>query len=389
MNNLFESYVDELEFLGDSKVENNLTWQNIADQLNEKYGFLYSTDKYRKQYYAMKVSMYDDEYEQETALTEQVNELIYECKKERVKLADERTQTAAYVRRASREDSIVEIAKEFISHMNEVKYLEPYHAEDSDDEATKVAILQLSDWHYGIEIDNAWNKFNPEICKERVNKLQNEVIEYCTKNNIKDLIVLNLSDLIAGNIHLQLRLESRINVVQQVIEVSEILAEFIYNLSEHFNITYFDCLDNHSRLDPNKKDALQLESLAEIIHWHIKNRFEGHEKISIVENPISRDIITFRLFNWNIAAVHGDLDKQKDVVERLSLMTRNNYDIVFTAHQHHFSADERNQCAVISNPSLMGTDAFAEKLRLSSLPAQNLIIATKNNPVDIIKRIIL
>ena len=42
---------------------------------------------------------------------------------------------------------------------------------------------------------------------------------------------------------------------------------------------------------------------------------------------------------------------------------------------------------IIGNSSLMGTDSYAEKLRLSSDPSQTFIIATKDNVCDCIYRI--
>jgi len=62
--------------------------------------------------------------------------------------------------------------------------------------------------------------------------------------------------LIAGRIHLTIRFNSRIDVITQTIEVSELLAEFIDELSTYVPIDYYSVIDNHSRLEPNKKDAL-------------------------------------------------------------------------------------------------------------------------------------
>jgi len=44
---------------------------------------------------------------------------------------------------------------------------------------------------------------------------------------------------------------------------------------------------------------------------------------------------------------------------------------------------------LISNPSVMGTDSFAESKRLSSSPAQTLVIMDANSPAYAIHRIAL
>lgn len=54
---------------------------------------------------------------------------------------------------------------------------------------------------------------------------------------------------------------------------------------------------------------------------------------------------------------------------------------------HHFQADEKNRTIALGNGTLMGTDTYAQKLRLSSTPSQNLIIASKDNVTECIYRI--
>ena len=154
-----------------------------------------------------------------------------------------------------------------------------------------------------------------------------------------------------------------------------------------FEIHYYDCLDNHSRLEPNKKDAMDLESLARVIPWYLKERIGG--KVIIHENEFDEGIISFKCHGYEICGVHGDHDKPSAVVDNMCLMTHRHYDMVLTAHLHHFSADEKNETVVVSNGSLMGTDTYAKNLRLSSKASQNLIIVGDNSVCECIYRIIL
>ena len=50
-------------------------------------------------------------------------------------------------------------------------------------------------------------------------------------------------------------------------------------------------------------------------------------------------------------------------------MTKQDYELILTSHLHHFSCDEKNEVLVVSNSSLMGTDDYAAKLRLSAKPS--------------------
>ena len=81
--------------------------------------------------------------------------------------------------------------------------------------------------------------------------------------DITELYILNLGDLVSGRIHTTIRIDNQIDAVTQVIEVSEILAEFIANIANYtdVHIKYYDTLDNHSRLEPNKENSVELESL--------------------------------------------------------------------------------------------------------------------------------
>lgn len=289
----------------------------------------------------------------------------------------------------AREQTIKEIADNFAHVVASESPLVPYSEIKTDIFDSKAAVLMISDWHYGIKIDNFWNHFNIDICKDRIQQLKDETIDFLRTNKITTLVVVNLSDMIAGNIHSQIRLSSQEDVISQVMHSTELISEMLYEFSEHARVHYFDCIDNHSRIDPNKSESVRLESLTEISHWFLKNRFEGHQNIKVIDNLYSRDIITFELFGWNFAGVHGDLDKQNDVVKNLTLMTQKNYDVIMTAHLHHFSANEDNGCIILSNPCLMGTDDFAERLRKHSSPAQILFTVSKTCPVDIIKRMVL
>lgn len=386
----------------------DLTWEALAVILNEELGSQRSESYYRKNYkngqfrhlYETTVpkKQYFDERIQEaidvSIPTEEdaqrltMEELLFTIKKERVKLRDERTQLNANVRKIAREEDIKEIAYECASRVEDRKLLRQLYSFNEVREGSKSAILELSDWHYGIDVNSYWNTYNPDIAKYRISKLRDEVIRYLDFHNVNDLWVVNLADLICGRIHLTLRLQSRIDVITQIMEVSEILSEFLNDLrSTGCRVHYVSCLDNHSRIEPNKGDSLDFESLTRITDWYLTKRLEGI--VDFHENTYSQDIITFEVGGYKIAGIHGDKDKPSEVVKHITMMTHSHYDLILTAHLHHFSCDEQNETVVISNGSLMGTDDYAEKLRLSSKPSQNLIIVSDKSVCEAIHRIIL
>ena len=397
-----EEVLETIEELISKKIVYGLTWQGIADRIFDSYNVDRSEKWYRD--YAKKFSIEiidpteDENYEVEGITEETIEDeyddideeailkaLKLEVQKEKVKLSDERIQNNAYIRAMAREETLKEIAADFADKMNKEKVLKDYESHFCVGDTS--AILQLSDWHFGMEIDSYFNKYNPEIAVQRLEKLKNQVIEKCQKNNVQTLYVVNLSDLIAGRIHLQIRLQSRFDVIDQVMKVSELLAEFLTQLSKHFNVEYYDCLDNHSRLEPNKALSMKLESLSRIVTWYLKDR-QLNDNINIhTNNTYGMDIIDFNIGKFNILGVHGDIDKPATIVKTLTTYTQKHYDMILTAHYHHFSADEENNTLVISNGSLMGTDTYAQDLRLTSAPSQNLIIVSDNNVCECIYRI--
>ena len=366
------------------KFETNLpSWDTITELINNEQP---AWEHHSRKYYTNEAKKMFDE---NTLSSLSISEYITELKKERYKLTEERVQNNAYIRKLAREDTLKEIAKEYANQMSSKKILDLPEIYYLDTDTHNEGILCISDWHYGIQIDNFFNKYDVNICRERVNKLLKRVIEIGTKENIEKLHVVNLSDLICGRIHLTLRLESREDIISQTMDVAEILAEFLTELSKHFIVEYRDCLDNHSRLEPNKKDALELETMVRIIPWFLSWRLANNHNVTIIANEYADDIITFESKGHNIVGVHGHKDKLNKVIDNMCAMTRRRNDLVLSGHFHHLSMDESHECLRISNGSLMGVDQYAQDLRLTNKPSQNMIIVSEENVCEVFYRILL
>lgn len=393
------------------KDEYGLSWDDITAIINSALDYNYTESRYRKMWkmYSLGVRnssiqrkmrhKEEGEYLTDTSSINDNKNIIVEetlespeyiqqkidLQKERMKISDERVQANAYIRRLAREETIKEIALNCAREMNSKKLLNvvrelPISGKNS-------AILQLSDIHYGLVVDNYWNKYDPDIAKRKISQLRDKTIKYCKFNDVSDLYITELGDAIAGRIHETIKYQSRFDVITQIMQISEIIAELVTDLSKYFKIHYYSCSDNHSRLEPNKNAALNLESLSRIIPWYLKERVGTF--IEINDNKYGEDIITFKCKGFNIAGCHGDKDSPIKVVDNLSMMTKENFDMVLTAHLHHFSADEKNQILVVSNPSILSTDDYSKNLRLSSKSAQNLIIVSDENVMECLYRIVL
>lgn len=175
-----------------------LGWQDIANLVEEAYGFTKSRHWYYRNYGDTKDILRDDiahgEPSSKDIDVDSFQAKMLELQKEKVKVSDERNQTRAYIRRLAREETLKEIALQAVENMSAKKLLPLYPKTRNVIEKVvgenKEAIVLLGDWHYGFDFELPWNKFNTEICRERVAKLLNETIEYCGRNNVKRITYL-------------------------------------------------------------------------------------------------------------------------------------------------------------------------------------------------------
>lgn len=371
-----DSLLDEyLQVLCSKKGSNCYTWQDISEIISEELGetFLANTlmKRAHRKGFICNQPITDD----------------FSCSgSELQRIKDERIQANALYRRLYREDTILDIAKEAVNKLSQ-NYKFSLDQYDIPEDYSDVALLLLSDWHYGAQINNCMNTYSPDICRDRVCELKRNVVRNIKLHKIKKLYCLNLGDMISGIIHLQLRINSQIDVITQTLEVSEILANLLNDLSSYVEIEYYSVLDNHSRIDPNKKESIQLESFARITQEFLRLRLESNPRIAI-KDSLSEDIALFKIPEVNndftVVGVHGDKDKKQIIIQNLNSFL-GKIDLVCSAHLHHFSADENNGSMLISNGSLMGTDDFAWSKRLNSQASQTLIIFDKNNVNGIYK----
>lgn len=363
-----------------SKLDFDLTWEDVAHIINVELGENLSERSYRRKYEKLlnmsSVNIINDV------------ETLLEMKKERVKLQDERSQINYFIRLQAREEAMREMALEAVEKIASIKQLEiPKNNKRISSKQEKIGTLAIGDWHYGLEVDVFYNKYNPELCRKRVKELAIKCIDISEKEGLEILNIVNLGDMISGRIHLPLRLQNRCDAVTQTMEVSELIAEFLNILSEFVNINYYSVSDNHSRIEPNKKESFQPESFTRIIDWYLKERMKDNGHIRFFDNVYGDDICTFKIFDHTLAAVHGDKDKTNKVISNLNLYLQNHLDIILTAHLHHFSADESNETIRFCNGSLMGCDDFSSNLRLNSKPSQLFIVSTPTNVSECVYKI--
>lgn len=306
---------------------------------------------------------------------------LQELKKLKISIADERAGLNKLLREQARLDSIKELAIQCVGKMEPLN--ENVYKTDRM-YGNHSLVIALSDFHYGLEIDEFNNEYNSKIFHDRLSYLLATCIDVILKDeSIRNVIVLGIGDFISGIIHNVIRIESRENVIQQVISVSEALIDFIYKLSLYCPIDYYDCIGNHSRLFEDKNNCLSKESFDLLIHYILEQRFQSEPNITVNNYTVNEQIGEFDAFGKKYAFCHGDNFNISTLAKDLSAMTKNFYEAIFIGHIHHVFIEEQNGTMVIANGTLAGNDEYANRLRKTSTPSQNVFIISDNGIEDI------
>ena len=358
---------------------------DYTELFNILFGIDLAADECRKRFYGMQMLVDKIDKEKYNKVNDKnIKDELYiqleDLKKERIKISDERASLNRRLKENSQYENLKEIAIECSKNISNNNH---FIFENKQIELNKEnkAILTLSDIHYGLEINDFNNKYNPDICKRRFENLKENIINDLDRHNIKELYILGLGDMIEGIIHNINRIESRENIISQIINISELLSQFIYELSKKYIIYYYDVIDNHSRVFPKYDENSNKDNFSLLIKWYLKTRFDKSNNVFIIDNPIDESIGTIEIFNKNYCFVHGNMDKIDNIVQNISLMTKKFYEAMFIGHLHHFEANEVHGTYVYMNGTFAGNDEYANNGRNTSNPSQNLFIINKDKGI--------
>lgn len=297
-----------------------------------------------------------------------------------------RDEWQAY-RRIIRDEARIDTLKELIqtSVLSVAKEI-PFNTEESIypiKNEPKEAILMISDLHIGVECNNFYNKYNLDIASKRLEKLTTDVINYCYINNVSDLNICNLGDLIHGIIHINARIEQEMDVVNQIIQASELLSRVLLKLSLYVpHVTYRSVSDNHSRAIADKNQAIEKENFSKLIDWYLQERLKDSNVDFIFDN-IDDGIGKFELNNGKkIMFTHGHCDSINQVYQHFTGASQEFIDYMLLGHYHSEKMKTYNSSRVFVNGSIVGTEQYALSKRLFSKPSQTLLIFDRDNLIN-------
>lgn len=374
----------ELEFkirICSNKAILSLTWNQVAEILNEETGQNFGESAYRKwfQNFAEGLEYANESNLGESELIEEIEEKTKEFEIAKQQFQDQRREYRAYLRYEGRIDHLMKTMLDSIKdEMNEKKPLEwvkPIVNLDSKGALT----LLLSDLHKGMVTDNHWNRYNNDIFYVRLNQVTQEVLEYKKLTNVKEIHVFEMGDVISGSIHRLTKLAETEDAVTSTQKVAEALSELLSVLANEFEeVHYYNVKGNHDRVSARKEEEVRTESFHNFIIWYMEARLVEHKNIVFHKNEVDSEIIVAEILGKNYFAVHGHLDGLGKVVQDLTMMVQKFPTAIFMGHQHRNYENEIHSVDLIMNGAFGGTDDYAKDKRLTSKPHQKLLWLTED-----------
>ena len=363
-------YQDELDILVD-KVEgtSDKDWVEMVEEL----GLDVHPDSLRKsftggRYCGYQVYKYFQE-KLESGYTEEESKrlttLRQELYKEKCRVQDQKREYNKLLRESARYEHLVDRMEKAIEGIEPLRLGVCYESNPTDIEA----VLILSDFHYGLEVDNVLNEYNTDIAKERLKILLDKTVYYCNIHRVQKLHVGLAGDLICGAIHLQSRVAAEEDLISQVINVSELLANFINSLRARIpEVKVWGVIGNHSRVNADKKSNMPAENFERLIFKYIEMRLPG---VVVGTNGLE-DWITFKVRDQLVFMTHGDKDSLGNVKLHAVNLLGKVPDRIYFGHIHHLNVKDDNGTEIVVNGSIVSTDEYAMGLRCHTKPYQIL-----------------
>ena len=376
-------------------VDKTLADYDYGELAAKVYGKDYSADVARRMMYGSRYTF--DLLEKErmnaiggtddnAALLREIDMQKAELRKERQRFFDQRREYNKIVNTDGRLEHIIETLKDAADNLGEsigTLYAEGLPtAACGDDEA----VLVLGDWHYGMTTKNVYNEYNRDICKQRVAAIVERASQRIRTHRCSRLHIVVLGDLFHGAIHVGTRVASEEIVCDQIMQVSEILAQSICELSKSAGETLvYMTYGNHGRTVANKSDSIHRDNMERLIPWWLTERLSDCSNITVLPES-ETEFVFLDVAGHEMCASHGDLDGVRTSPLMLTALFAKQYhrniEYIILGDKHHSESFEEVGVTARVNGSLCGTDDYANGRRLYSPPSQLLLIVNPECGVD-------
>lgn len=354
-------------------------YSEIAEAL---YGQPYSPDVARRMLYGSNKTLQAIDGDRMAAIDNQytldeIDTKMIELRKERQKFFDQRAAFNKVVRERARQEELNEILEKAIveGDLPSLEYRRT-EIEPSDNDL----LVSLNDIHYGADIDNYWNTYNPTVCRQMMRTYLDRIISVAEKHGSQNCIVWQNGDSISGNIHYSIAVSNKENVIEQVKGVSELIAEFLAALSEHFDkVMYVSVAGNHSRISIDKDFALTGERLDDLVEWYLGARLQHFDNVVIgAGEKIDNTMYLLNVRGRTYCGVHGDLDPSDSKIQSLQSLAQRPLYAVLCGHKHHCKIDDIQGVRTIMAGSFLGMDDYCVQKRIYGRPEQMICVCTED-----------
>ncbi|MFJ7982446.1 hypothetical protein ACIQ1D_19470 [Lysinibacillus xylanilyticus] len=376
-----ESIEDYKLRICDNKKLLGLSWEGVTELLNKELGLEYKETAYRKWHKLFKEG-YTYAVANSTSTSaelEELNEKIKELEFAKMQVQDQKREYKAYLRHEGRLDHLLKTLVASIKE--EVNSARPLNYEKADvtfNGDTALTLL-LSDLHKGMVTSNHWNTFNEEVFYQRIEQTISETIAYQELTGARELHVMQLGDLIEGNLHRLTKIGETETAIEQTKSVAEALARLTATLANYFEkVVIHSVKGNHDRVSSRKEEEIKTESFHDFVVWYMEARLESMPNVTIMENEYDSEIIVAEILGNTYFGVHGHLDSYPTVIQNLTLMIKKFPTAVFAGHIHKNFENEIHGVDLIVNGGFAGTNGYAKDSRLISKAHQKLLWLDKN-----------
>lgn len=358
------------------------TWPEIAEIMNDTFGYNYGESKYRKEWASFKhvFSANEDELVGEDKYLEQIKAATHELEKERQKLYATKIEASRNLRQESRSELFYENIRDAILTLPMPEFSDRRNIVERRD---KEYLLSIADIQAGAKFKLDCNEYSLDVCKDRFNKLLGMVVDYILDNHVFKLHIVGLGDTIQGILRLSDLKLNETSVVEATVTVARLIACFLNDLSEYCDIEYYHTpTSNHaqSRNLGSKANELAFEDMEYVIGHYIQDMLILNNSVNVHLHD-GYDYIDIPIFDFNVTAMHGHTLKNIDTaLKDISSARRKFIDYLVIGHYHNGKVIPGNEhgghdTELLMCPSFQGTDPYAfNRLGYSSKAACKMFI---------------
>lgn len=274
-------------------------------------------------------------------------------------------------------------------YIDEISFDIPHYVYKPKLELSKnKGIAVITDWHIGVVVNNCLgNSYNYEIAKKRINKLKQEVLDYCSVFNITDLQVVGLGDWIE---HLYMRKnqsqECEFGKSLQTGKAQKLILDFVVSLAEYVNVTVELIAGNHDREDGDKAQSFDGDNAVVTINEGIQDMLEliDSPRLTFIKSEPHQTEIVREVNGKLFKFAHGDKDrgnKNHKMKAHISLDNRF-YDCFIHGHLHNFyiQPDDHGRM-VIGVGCLIGRNNYSKEMYCGNNASQAFIVVREDGEI--------